>query len=99
MESAVTKEETWFDSQLSDLIETAYQRVQSHWLNYGMKPEDFQLFGVECPRHMQRIEEIEDMISSPMPENEVADLLQKWERNYEYVFKRRNLHRNSGGQG
>ena len=66
------------------------------WLDYEMKSTDFRVFGDESPRHMDRIEELADMIGPPYSRAEILEMLENWVKNYEYVFKRRLKKRKQG---
>jgi len=77
--------------EVSELVNSAYNRVQKLWLDYEMVGNDFKVFADESPRHMDRIGELEALIGPPSERSEIEESLEKWVKNYEYVFRRRHM--------
>lgn len=74
---------------LHQLVTHAYDQVEKLYSYYQIQPMDWRIFPVESPRIMARIEEIESYLHPSMTPHQVADLLERWVKNWEVAFKRR----------
>jgi hypothetical protein len=93
MESAAVD---WFpkdQEQINEMVNIAWKEIERLWLAYEMQVNDFEFFSKECPKHMARIDEITHAVEPPMPIDDIRVYVDKWVKNYEYVFKKRSINK------
>lgn len=81
----------WLTAEISKVVDETYRKVDDLYRFHGITKDDLERMSVECPKHMNRIREIENLIGPPLSLKEVEDLCHRWFKNWQYVFERRNL--------
>jgi len=92
----------WFakdQKHIDEMVNTAWKEIERLWLAYEMQVDDFGFFADECPKHMARIDQIVEMVVPPMPVADIRVWVDKWIRNYEYVFKKRSINKRKNHVG